>query len=395
MEPQQVTSLSVSVSRPRKRTAVDLPANLYEPRKGYFVYRNPETSTAHALGRISRREAIAQAMEANQYIEQVQTERLVHKLHAIAHGERFTDWIDQYQKILERRALAPSTARQNEWKLERIRQEFGQEIISELQHNVRRWAEWLDSYTEQGKARMAVSFRSILLDVWREAIASGQAQNNPISITRPARVTIQRARLTLDTAKLILEEAKILGEEWLLNAIKLGLVTAQRREDIVAIQFRERTGSTAWIGADGLYVRQKKTDTRIIIPLDLSLNALNLNLGQILDDCRGRIVTPWVIHQTRPRGNSPVGSPIFIDTVTKRFAHVRDKAAEKAGKKLWEPHKAPPTFHELRSLATRLYAEQFGGDFAQALAGHKDPKMTAVYRDVRGSEWVKVFKTSA
>ena len=36
----------------------------------------------------------------------------------------------------------------------------------------------------------------------------------------------------------------------------------------------------------------------------------------------------------------------------------------------------------------RLYHEQ--GINAQALAGHKSADMTAVYRDVRGDEWVKV-----
>ncbi len=36
----------------------------------------------------------------------------------------------------------------------------------------------------------------------------------------------------------------------------------------------------------------------------------------------------------------------------------------------------------------RLYAEQ--GIDAQALLGHKSPDMTALYRDVRGSEWIEI-----
>lgn len=31
-----------------------------------------------------------------------------------------------------------------------------------------------------------------------------------------------------------------------------------------------------------------------------------------------------------------------------------------------------------------------GPEFAQAIAGHKDASMTAVYREVRGAEWVQV-----
>lgn len=48
----------------------------------------------------------------------------------------------------------------------------------------------------------------------------------------------------------------------------------------------------------------------------------------------------------------------------------------------------PPTFHEIRSLAERLYDEQ--GVNTQALLGHRDPRTTALYKDVRGAEWIKV-----
>jgi integrase len=50
--------------------------------------------------------------------------------------------------------------------------------------------------------------------------------------------------------------------------------------------------------------------------------------------------------------------------------------------------KTPPTFHEIRSLASRLYNKQGIDD--QALLGHKSGSMTAAYRDVRGTEWGKV-----
>lgn len=49
----------------------------------------------------------------------------------------------------------------------------------------------------------------------------------------------------------------------------------------------------------------------------------------------------------------------------------------------------PPSLHEIRSLAARLYAEQ-GGVNVQSLLGHKNASMTAVYRDMRGAEWIDV-----
>jgi len=39
-------------------------------------------------------------------------------------------------------------------------------------------------------------------------------------------------------------------------------------------------------------------------------------------------------------------------------------------------------------LAARLYAGQ--GINAQALRGYKSPGMAALYRDVRGSEWIEI-----
>lgn len=52
--------------------------------------------------------------------------------------------------------------------------------------------------------------------------------------------------------------------------------------------------------------------------------------------------------------------------------------------------KTPPSFHEIRSLAIRLYSKKYGKDFAQAIAGHKDASTTEDYEDVRGSEWAQV-----
>jgi hypothetical protein len=45
---------------------------------------------------------------------------------------------------------------------------------------------------------------------------------------------------------------------------------------------------------------------------------------------------------------------------------------------------------ELRSLAARLYADQEGPEFAQAIPGHKSACMTAQYRDMCGAEWTEV-----
>lgn len=51
---------------------------------------------------------------------------------------------------------------------------------------------------------------------------------------------------------------------------------------------------------------------------------------------------------------------------------------------------SPPSFHEIRSLASRLYAAENGKEFAQRLPGHKNMSMTKTYLDSRGQEYVMV-----
>ncbi|NIA33267.1 integrase [Serratia marcescens] len=49
---------------------------------------------------------------------------------------------------------------------------------------------------------------------------------------------------------------------------------------------------------------------------------------------------------------------------------------------------SPPTFHEIRSLAGRLYEKERGKDFAQKLLGHTTEMMTLKYLKTRGKEYV-------
>ncbi|WP_236851479.1 tyrosine-type recombinase/integrase [Candidatus Sodalis pierantonius] len=62
--------------------------------------------------------------------------------------------------------------------------------------------------------------------------------------------------------------------------------------------------------------------------------------------------------------------------------------ARRASGLTWED--TAPYFHEIRSLAARLYTEEKGKDYAQKLLGHKSSEMTDKYRDVRGAEWTEV-----
>ena len=69
------------------------------------------------------------------------------------------------------------------------------------------------------------------------------------------------------------------------------------------------------------------------------------------------------------------GSAINKSTISKAFKDARSKTDITVDN--------PPSSSHLRG---RLYKEQ--GIDAQCLLGHKDPATTALYVDVRGSEWI-------
>lgn len=114
-----------------------------------------------------------------------------------------------------------------------------------------------------------------------------------------------------------------------------------------------------------------------LILLRATVLLLLLTLNDNIDKCHQRYRNCETIIASR------TGSVLIEDSISKAFTIARDKTSLK-----WE--KSPPSFHEIRSLAARLYAEEKGNDFAQKVLGHKSQAMTAVYRDNRGSEWSEV-----
>lgn len=90
--------------------------------------------------------------------------------------------------------------------------------------------------------------------------------------------------------------------------------------------------------------------------------------------CRNRLLRPTA---TPTRTISPLHSwiactmpgPLTPDGLTQAFPTVRDSTGLKFG-----PN--PPSFHEIRSLAGRLYERERGEDFAQRLLSHKNMTMT-------------------
>ncbi|CAI0849094.1 Phage integrase family [Serratia entomophila] len=218
---------------------------------------------------------------------------------------------------------------------------------------------------------MATTMRSVLSDIFREAIVEGHIENNPVTPTRAAKVVVKRERLELVQFSPIRKAAESMPA-WCGLAMDLALVSGQRREDLTQMRFDH-------VVAGRLQVEQGKTGAMISLPLDLELKCVGLQLGAVIDRCRQASTTDFLL-SAGIRKNSPDGS-LHPDGLTKKFV-----AARKASELEFEEN--PPTFHEIRSLSGRLYKKEKGKDFAQKLLGHKSEIMTEKYLDTRGKEYV-------
>jgi len=351
------------MSRLRNHANRSLPPNLYVRNDGYYSYRDPNTRKEYGLGRI-KKEAISQAIEAN--LQFLEGDRLLDRMRnesvMMLHA-----WLDKYQIIISNRGLKENSLKEYMSRVKFIRNGFSNIPIDEVK--TKDIADFLGEYVAAGKGRTAKLMRSMLLDIFREAIANGHISVNPVDSTKVRRVEVKRSRLSLADFLVIREVTKGMSP-WLSLSTEIALITGQRVSDIAKMKWSD-------IYDEKLHVEQKKTGFKVALPLGLSITALGLSLQDVIDRCHQRYRNCETIIATR------TGSELIEDSISKAFTIARDKTGLK-----WE--KSPPSFHEIRSLAARLYSEERGSDFAQKVLGHKSQAMTAVYRDNRGSEWSEV-----
>ena len=364
---------------PRRRGSAKRgwPKNLYE-REGYFAWRHPGTGEEFGLGR-DRAAAFAQAVEANLHLAQlVHKSRLIHRL--TGEGERTVQaWNEKYQALLAKQPYAAVTLKSYKSLGKRMVAMLKPQTPLQLVNALEASRVLEQTAVEEGKARLAQALRNFMRDSFREARVQGwYLGENPIMDTKlPISVEVKRARFTWETFQKVYGCIQL---EWLANAVDLALVSAQRREDIAVAQFADFHDG-AWFCQQ----QSEKSDDphRIAIPLNLRLDVFGKSVGDVLSQCRRTgVLSKHLIHQTIRRGNSPLGQPIWIDTLSRRFGE-----AVTASGLSWAP-KDPPTFHELRSLSERLYKAQ--GVDTQILLGHNDPETTQMYDNPRGAEWIWV-----
>ncbi|WP_175739958.1 tyrosine-type recombinase/integrase [Burkholderia ambifaria] len=367
-------------ARPRSVRNRTLPPNLYQKKDGYFWFRNPITKETFGLGR-NKEAAISQAKTANADIERRRGDTSL--LARMDGGDNLLSrWCDTYEEGLT--GLKPNTMKSIRSQLAAIR---GDEIGSMILVHIapRHVVEFIERCEQERGAPMASKIRSRLRDVLRAAMERGAIEvgKNPVEVTYKPKAEVKRSRLTLDTYRAILAEAKShKHRQWVANAIELALVTGQRLEDVCRMTFENVHDGFLWVEQTKGHGSNKP---KLCIPLTLSLPVAGLVLGDVVKQCRDRVVSKHLIHFSHAISKGRPGAPAAPGTLSQAFKVARNSAGIKA-----EEDRTPPTFHELRSLAARLYSEQYGKDFAQSLLGHKSAAMTAVYRDSRGQDWTEI-----
>ncbi|UCZ75374.1 tyrosine-type recombinase/integrase [Dickeya zeae] len=364
------------MAKRQTRYDANLPRNLtYRKRRKSFYWRNPITGEEFNLGAVARRDAISQAIEANHYIESNFTpvalmQRLIKKKDDSEPATTFMDWMKSYEAILKRRDLADNTIKARTKQIGYLCNKYGKKDITKI--TTKDIAEFINSYIDAGKNTTASTMRSLLVDIFREAIANGIATNNPAEVTKSPNVRVRRKRLTLDMYLKIHSAACANQPAWVGLGMLMALVTGQRREDICELKKSD-------IREERLWVIQGKTGAQISIPLDLKLNAVNLTLRNVIEQCMSSNNSEYLVgSDSRKTGRVP--GALHPDTLTKAFVTAR----KNCGLTFTD---SPPTFHEIRSLAGRLYEKEYGKEFAQKLFGHKSMKMTATYLDTRENDW--------
>src|SRR5258708_6368542 len=105
-------------------------------------------------------------------------------------------------------------------------------------------------------------------------------------------------------------------------------------------------------------------------------------LADVIARCKSTgVVSKYLIHHVKNAGLAKRGQPIRLGTISEAFAEARTLAGITGDD--------APTFHEIRSLAKRLYEKQGGVD-TKALLGHLTESSSRLYENTRGMEPVRV-----
>lgn len=345
--------------RPRSKANKGLPQNLYlDARRGTYRYRRPSDGKWFPFG-ADRTKAIDAAKQLN--LAFMQGADLVAKVQG-QEVDLFTSFLDYYEReVLPPRELAKGTLDLYAVRFRQFRAAFVGKAVDQI--TIRMVANLLDGLTP----RAANQARALLIDIFNHAAAKGLCPDNPAASTIAKLEKKQRKRHTVEGLRAIREKSPA----WLQNAIDLALITAQRRTDILAMQFDDvRDGY--------LYVIQRKTAK--VSDAAWIRFAVTPQLQAVLARCRDNVPSPFLIHRRPERKRQKQAeqkehwTKVEERYLTRAFKDARDAAGCYAN---WKDEEQPG-FHEIRALSLNLYKK--AGKDGQKIAGHATEEMTKNYQ---------------
>ena len=284
------------------------------------------------------------------------------------------EWAEIYGKVVQAKPILPKTLANRRSYIKRLVEQLGDRRIGAVRpHEIAAFIGDISTRHPHLARRMLIEAR----DMFREAVNYGWLDRDPTHGIRTPRVKVARLRLTLPQWRAMHAWAQQHSPPWVSRMMMLALVTGQRRGDLRVMQFADVWDEQTAAGpAPHLHIEQQKTGARIALPLALRLDALDMTVGDAIEQCHDYAdMDPsgdtWLLRKTT--GDPPVGA-----SMSWRFEQAREGALPPA---LTDTD--PPSLHECRSLAARLYDAQGVLD-VQTLLGHSHASMTDLYKDDRG-----------
>jgi len=347
-----------------------LPPNLYVNSAGYYSYRDAEKKTQKGLGK-DRAKAIQAARAANAAVATREPSSLVDWV--LGRTEyTLAGWLPVYRELWEAKTKPKdSTLSGARSLLNRLGEsDFAKMRMKQIE--TVHVATFLDSFAKASGPAMARNMRSKLNDIFRWAETQGviDVGRSPVAATFNPEYKVKRERLSLEQFWAIHAQASVMAK----NAMMLALLTAQRRDDVANMKFADYK--------DGyLHVAQGKSggETKLQIDGAIRLAKVDVSVGEVIAGCRDLIVSRHLVHHTERSARAKPGDMVQGNRISVAFQKAREQAGIEAS-----DGRTPPSFHEIRSLSERLYRDEFGAEFAQAMLGHKSAQMTSKYDDLRG-----------
>ena len=370
-------------SRPRTLKNRKLPPNLY-PNGKYWRYRNPITGLMTSINR-PLEDAIKLARAANAKLAPVMAGD--GELLTILTGDRLPTMRNLVERFeaewLKDRGYAARTLVEIQFKLERYRQDLGDQLIGQL--DVLTVAEYLDGFSNNAYTK----HRGLLIQIFAFAVAKGLAERNVAELTLIKKeAEKKRQRHTLAGLMTIVDADTT--PIWLKRAIRLALASLQRRDDIVSW-----LKSSVDLENNTIKVSPGKTQD-YDNPIHLQIK-MGKALREVVSEClRSPVASPYLIHyRPKARKREQIAAKDHWTSVTPNYlSNEFSKARDAAHAYDHIPATERPTFHEIRALGAWLYEQQnFPQEYIQALMGHADAKMTKHYQDghtEKGIEYLEV-----